>query len=154
MIPGEWPTISLHISFHHMLNSEIIIVDTGLHSSTDSSQSPAEPQGWEIRLCSEGESRVGCWGSFQNIYYSLQAWPKKLTHWPKICFLLSVYVLSTSFICKGSDGLGRCLVSHELAGVSSLFQLQRTGKCLSLGVWGAFLFIEAVFKVPRFSFYF
>lgn len=84
--------------------------------------------------------------------YLLQSFSltKKRTHRPEICFLLSESVLSTSFICGGSDGAGRgqFLEQHpEPAAVSSLLGQdagERAGEGLgngaAIGCWRSLFF--------------
>lgn len=67
---------------------------------------------------------------------------KKRIHQPKICFLLSESVLSTSFICGGSDGVGRgqFLEQHpKPAAVSSLLG-QDEGERAGEGLWNGTAF--------------
>lgn len=89
-----------------MPNSEIILVDTVLDTLIGLSPSQTEPQGWETQFCSEGESGVRMLGKPPNYLLQSSSLTGEQICWPKTCFLLSSYVLSTSLTGQGSDRVG------------------------------------------------
>lgn len=103
----------LHVSFNHMPKSGMIIVDSGLHTF-----------GWlkpipnlTSRLGNTFLFRMSVWlmGKLSKDLLQYSSPTRKLTHWPKICFLLSVYVLSMTYLYRlRQNGKMLCLMSASV----------------------------------------